>query len=316
MGTSIEWVRGEDGSEGATWNFARGCSRVDTACEHCYAQSLAHRFRGKGQPYEGLTVLGKHGPRWTGEVRFLPEALSIPLNWRKGRRVFPCSMSDAFHGDLTNEQIAAAFGVMAATPQHTYVMTTKRAGAMRGWFSWIERQTSEGQNEADVCMALAEQEMGHRYDLNPSDRVVQWPLPNVHLGVSAGTQASADERIADLLETPAVVRWMSLEPLLEPIDLYAFLQTEDRDAALKALGGHVLPGLDWVVVGGESGPGARPCNIEWIEDIVRQCKAANRPAFVKQIGTAAGLRDRKGSDMQEWPEALRVREMPAAKGAV
>ena len=353
MATSIEWVRGEDGAAGETWNFARGCSRVDTACQNCYAQNLAHRFSGKNQPYEGLTALGKHGPRWTGEVRFIPEQLSTPLKWRKPRRIFPCSMSDAFHADLTNEQIAAAFGVMAATPQHTYVMTTKRADRMREWFAWAEQRGKEydlmrhGMPSAllacawEACSgdAWGDVEPPSNWDMpTPNLFGSQWPLPNVHLGVSAGTQASADERIADLLETPAAVRWVSLEPLLESVGIEAFLKTPARDECLVILGGEPGPGLDWVVVGGESGPGARLCNVEWIRDVLRQCHNANVPCFVKQLGAfpASGdalatgefrttgdgrcqvrmavpslkLQDAKGGDMAEWPEDLRVRQLP------
>jgi len=332
VSTSIEWVRGEDGVEGATWNFARGCSRISAECTACYAERMAHRFSGKDQPYDGLTVLGKQGPRWTGEVRFIPEALSVPLKWRKPRRIFPCSMSDAFHESLTNEQIAAAFAIMAATPQHTYVMTTKRATRMRDWFAWVAREA-----EGDVPRGLLHNAIGLIYnDVHPGIQnhdtctpldvaseaccdLDGWPLPNVHLGVSAGTQESANERVLELLETPAAVRWVSVEPMLEPILLTRLRQ--DEVYTVDALTGDVWQGrtvdrgcserLDWVVVGGESGPGARACDSSWIRGIIAQCKGAGTACFVKQLGTVAGLKDRKGADWLEWPNDLRVRDYPA-----
>jgi protein gp37 len=159
----------------------------------------------------------------------------------------------------------------------------------------------------------------------------RWPLPNVWLGVSVEDQAAADERIPALLDTPAAVRSLSCEPLLEPVDLEPWL----RRVATSGPGWRMTGGsamaiadivLDWVIVGGESGPGARPCDVGWIRDIVGQCRAAEVPVFVKQAGSKPyddisltdgrflarlRLRDRAGRDMSEWPEDLRVREWPS-----
>jgi protein gp37 len=123
--SDIEWTD-------ATWNLVRGCALVSPGCEKCYAMRFAHRFSGEGKRYEGLTVVGKHGPRWTGRARPAPEVLSDPLRWKRPRRIFVNSMSDLFHEDVTNEYIAAVFGVMAATPRHTYQILTKRALAIAG----------------------------------------------------------------------------------------------------------------------------------------------------------------------------------------
>lgn len=148
----------------------------------------------------------------------------------------------------------------------------------------------------------------------------RWPLRNVWLGVSAENQSTADNRIDDLLNTPAAVRFMSCEPLLGPIDMFAFLKTEKRDECLKALknGGSPEPGIDWVIVGGESGHGARPCDIEWIRSIKAQCESASVPVFVKQLGANSTFNgvacvpyvDRKGGDILEWPSDLQVRQFP------
>lgn len=147
----------------------------------------------------------------------------------------------------------------------------------------------------------------------------RWPLPNVWLGVSVENQEAADERIPLLLQTPAAVRFLSCEPLLERVDLNRVPRLSHPCA--PSLNGR---GIGWVIVGGESGPGARPCELAWIRSIVDQCRAAGVPAFVKQLGATPIRqteddqlwhieRDRKGGDMNEWPPDLRVREFPEAR---
>jgi protein gp37 len=219
------------------------------------------------------------------DLRLVPEKLTEPLRWKKPRRVFVNSMSDLFHEDLSAAYIADVFAVMARTPQHTYQVLTKRPERM-------------------LMLLLA-----------PPAGVEPWPLPNVWLGVSVENQHFADERIPLLLQTPAAVRFISAEPLLDAVDLSPFLPVE-------TIGGVELERwLDWVIVGGESGPGARPFNIEWARSIVQQCQAAGVPVFVKQLGRFAiddsngtafrmALRSTKGGESSEWPADLRVREFP------
>lgn len=347
-GTEISWTD-------ATWNPVVGCSRVSAGCEHCYAERFAHRFSGPGGRYEGLTVLGKKGPRWTGKVRLVPEQLDRPLRWKRPRRIFVNSMSDLFHEELTNEDIAAVFGVMAAAPQHVFQVLTKRPERMVRWF---EAQASRVgiDHWAARCVGMAAYRItgGRTKDfLSWVDRLWEyrtreetrrlWPLPNVWLGVSVEDQKTADERIPLLLETPAAVRWVSYEPALGPVDFTRLTLLRPVGLApgawLNALTGHVRgpddlwpAHLDWIVVGGESGPGARPFDVSWARSVVQQCKAANVPAFIKQLGAspmwspdergdwwkgphvtsqgAPRFRDRKGADPAEWPEDLRVREFP------
>lgn len=282
--TKIQWTD-------ETWNPVVGCSRVSPGCENCYAERVAHR--GLTDRHRGLTVVGKHGPRWTGEARFVPEALSKPLHWRKPRRVFVNSMSDLFHDDITFEQIAAVFGVMAATPHLTYQVLTKRPARMLEFMRWIGRTSG--------C-------------------ATEWPLPNVWLGVSVEDQRRADERIPLLLECPAAVRFLSGEPMLEAIDLRRWTNDEHGRRHIGA-----PAGIGWVIVGGESGPGARPCSLGWIRSVVEPCGAAGVPVFVKQLGARPQLwerdgihgflhlRDRKGGDPSEWPEDLRVQEFPEVR---
>lgn len=299
--SSIEWT-----SE--TWNPVLGCSRVSAGCEHCYAETFVHR--GLTEAHRGLTVLGKHGPRWKGTVRFLPERLETPLRWKKPRRVFVNSMSDLFHEALSNEQIAAVFGVMAACPQHMFQVLTKRAKRMREWFAWIADRASGGMPaEIDVrgyaCYVLSRLSphgllpIGIDSGLNRTPVEPRWPLPNVHLGVSCEDQATAAERIPDLLACPAAVRWVSYEPALAAVD-FGHLDVEAAGShpewcVIDALTGRHrdmgrpcpdVPHLDWIVVGGESGPRARPFDLAWARSVITQCRTANCPAFVKQLGGA------------------------------
>lgn len=262
-----------------TWNPTRGCSLVSPGCTNCYAMKIAHRFNGKGQPYEGLTRMTEygHGPVWNGKIREVADdALTAPSSWKKPARIFVNSMSDLFHEGVRDDFIADVFDVMIHSPQHTFQVLTKRPHRMREW-------------------------MGANFPLPPF---------NVWLGVSVENRATADERIPILMETPAAVRFLSVEPLLEHVDLCLLAR---------------WPRPDWVIIGGESGPNARPCNVIWIRSILNYCRAAEVPAFVKQIGArpfappctsacatihGSQPKDRHGGDPAEWPEDLRVREFP------
>lgn len=287
--TGINWTD-------ATWNPIRGCSRVSEGCRNCYAERVAARFSKKGQPYHGLAVMRTSklavtneggSPHWTGDVRFIPEHLADPLRWKKPRRIFVNSMSDLFHESLTNEQIAAVFGVMAASPRHTFQVLTKRAKRMREWFAWVD--TTQRSGHAMLCTAAAWELLG---DWRGNGAICweeggfaePWPLPNVWIGVSVENQAAAWVRIPDLLATPAAVRFLSCEPLLGPVGLKAVGSFRGEDlSALEEVVGHVnRPAIDWVIIGCESGPGARPCATEWIRLIRDQCAEARVPIWLKQ----------------------------------
>lgn len=299
--TSIEWTD-------VSWNPVRGCSLVSAGCANCYAMKFAHRFSGAGKPYEGLTELGPQGARWTGKIRLVHELLVDPLRWRDPRRIFVNSMSDLFHEDVPDEFIEKVLTTIVHSPRHCYQVLTKRPERMR---DFMQRWT---------CM---------------NGR----PLPNVWLGVSIEDQQTADERIPILLQTPAAVRWVSAEPLLGPVsfrwakwDNWKDGQGNERPVVNQHDG---LRMLDWIVVGGESGPGARPCDLTLIRSIVGQCQAAGVSVFVKQLGSKPEeyvfqnigydgegnieddgrmelikLKNRKGNDPAEWPADLRVRQWP------
>lgn len=206
----------------------------------------------------------------------------------KRQRIFVCDMTDLFLDAIQDEWIDRIFAHVAFNWQHTYQVLTKRPERALVYFERLN-----GRN--GLCANLGD------------SSVCVWPLPNLHLGVSVEDQATANTRIPILLQIPAAVRFVSAEPLLSHVDL-----------------GLAITGLDWVIVGGESGRGARPCDLAWIRSIRDQCRAAGVPAFLKQLGSAPfdvaeadrlldlGVRDPKGGDPAEWPADLRVREFPSA----
>jgi protein gp37 len=258
-----------------TWNPVTGCTKVSQGCKHCYAERDWHRLQ--------------HLPRFAGraftDVVCHPERLDQPLRWAKPRLIFVNSMSDLFHEDVPDEFIDQVFAVMALAKQHTFQVLTKRPERMREYArgNWQPRM------------------MGHmrKFGRIPDGRgvmlqTINGNLPNVWLGVSVEDQATADQRIPILLQTPAAVRWISAEPLLGPIDLnrLQFLGGEVGDK-MSALSGRYLaaygtksgaPKLDWVVVGGESGPKARPMHPDWVRILRDQCAAAVVQFMLKQWG--------------------------------
>lgn len=271
------------------------CVRVSPGCQSCYAERLNVRLGGPAYRVGADTI------------RLDQKLLADPLTWRKPRMVFCCSMTDLFLEQVTNEQIAAIFGVMAACPQHCFQCLTKRPQRMKEWFAWV---TSQDRDPRWVLADAATQAgVAARWTEHPP-AVWQWPLPGVWIGVSCEDQKRADERIPILLQVPAAVRWISYEPALEAVDFSAHLA-----------GGQI----SWVVGGGESGPNSRACDVEWLRSMVRQCRAVGCRAFVKQlgrrpyqsprydVGTGYELRLKhpKGEDPAEFPEDLRVREWPS-----
>jgi protein gp37 len=289
-GTGIEWTE-------ATWNPIAGCTPVSPGCLNCYAATMSARLAAMGQQkYVGLTVKRDGRQVFNGRINFDEAALSIPLKRKPPTMYFVNSMSDLFHEDVPQEFVARVFDTMWQT-EHVYQILTKRPDRMACSI------------DALLYPALADK-----------------MLENIWLGTSVEGVAQLN-RINQLRGCRAVVRFLSLEPLLED------------------LGGLNLRGIHWVIVGGESGVKARPCNVDWVRSIVRQCQAAAVPVFVKQLGsnvewsgTQGGygdgpsncwpegfdheqvnggwrvrLRDKKGGYQFEWPEDLRIREMPDAK---
>lgn len=291
--TAIEWTH-RPGTKGRTWNPTKGCSRISEGCRHCYAEQQGGRIvrMGKGKPtiYDDLVKKVGDEWRWTGKVPLFTDVLSEPLRWRDPSTVFVNSMSDLFHESLSNEQIAAVFGVMAATPQHTYIILTKRAKRMREWFEWISNAASAEQlTEAAFCAVMAQSRGSFQLRRETRDAMdkTTWPLASVWLGVSVENQDAADERIPELLETPAVIRLLSCEPLLGPVDaklrgcFHEGAGTAERPDELEDHS-ECAARISWVISGCESGQGARRCEAEWLRSLRDQCDTAGVPYFLKQ----------------------------------
>lgn len=311
--------------QGYTWNPTRGCSRVSPGCVHCYAEGIAGRFAGKGLAFDGYAkrVAGK--PRWTGKVDLLPEKLADPLRTHKPGAIFVNSMSDLFHESLTFEEIAAVVGVMAATPWHLHMTLTKRAKRMREWFEWYAAEHSyvtDGKYtgkflDADAAMESAMALVTEKEARRIGDAEWQpWPLPNWRIGVSAEDQERWDERVPELLRCPAVFRFVSAEPLLGEIQTHIMdgarlldpLSGESWTLGRRG-GGEVEHGatLHQIIVGPESGHGARPMDMDWARSIRDQCQAAGCAFFMKQVVTDKG----KKLGIDHFPEDLKIQDSVA-----
>jgi len=235
-----------------------------------------------------------------------PDALDQPLRWKRPRRIFVNSMSDLFHKDIPEDFIADVFAVMAAAQQHTFQVLTKRHARMR---SLLNSKDFAGRvNRAYCCLPS---------DI-PAIRGYAWPLRNVWLGVSAEDQHWADIRIPALNQTPAAIRFVSAEPLIGPIRLHrghGHCPTHDFPGGFCSSPCPDLIRPDWLIIGGESGPGARPMEIDWARTLVRQSREAGITPFVKQLGAVTGIplgAGSHGGDWDAWPADLRIREFPAA----
>lgn len=331
--SKIEWTN-------KTWNPTVGCSKVSAGCQNCYA--IKDQYRMAKNPNSKISSVSsglteKRGNRleWTGQVKFLPARLEQPLHWCKPRMVFVNSQSDLFHESITDEELDQIFAVMALTPQHTYQVLTKRPKRMYDYCKSLGKHNTE--DRLSKAIAKINPNGSAWYEMRGG-----WCLPNLWLGVTVENQQTANERIPLLLQTPAAIRFLSCEPLLERVDLR---QVGQGAEIWDSLNGQFLkddysldvcPTLDWVIVGGESGHNARPCDIDWIESIVTQCVEANISCFVKQLGSNAVAQKEwavingaslsmvgskyslpnitgKGSNPDEWPASLRVRQFPKTK---
>lgn len=329
--TGIEWTD-------ASWPIHAGCKEISAGCANCYAARLtATRLKGT-EKYRGLAVIGANGhPHFTGETRMYGDHLKWPLKWRKPRKIFVDDMSDLFYEGHSDEDIDRVFGVMwaclylgprdAEYDGHVFQVLTKRAARMRDYLSsdrrrrWAEHAVRFGGGEDPD--GLFDQTAGW-----------QGPHPRIWVGVSCEDQRAANERVLELVATPAAVRFVSAEPLLGPIDFTRIAVSRSPHNALT--GEHLTESahavdwsrLDWIIVGGESGPRARRCNVAWIRSIVEQCRATGTPCFVKQMGAQprAAHDEHEAEDLRwtgpmsatrgahgdphQWPEDLRVREFP------
>lgn len=306
--TKIEWAD-------SSWNPIRArnrdtgkigwfCTHVSPGCGDstgggCYAETINHRL-GTGIDYRAQDLAKV-------EIFLDEKMLTQPLRWRRPRRIFVGSMTDLFGEFVPDAMIDCIFAVMALCPQHTFLLLTKRAGRMRGYCA--EPQTPKGITAAafaqarDLPARRGDDATTANWEFSPAR--IKWPLPNVWVGVSVEDQRRADERIPELLATPAAVRWISAEPLLGPVEIDQLC-----DGTLDGLTGNWAYGpdrqrLDWVVCGSESGAGARACDLEWVRSLRDQCISAGVPFFWKQHainGRKVSLPELDGRLWDEYPE--------------
>lgn len=281
--TTISWAD-------KTSNPITGCQM---GCHYCYAADIANRFWGD-RPFT--------------DVQFHPERLEEIFKWRKPQRVFVNSMGDLFGPAVKDEWLDRIFAAMMLNPKHTFQILTKYPERMSRYC-----------NSLDLRRLMS---AGGDWKLPDYAYHIKLPLPNVHLGVTVENQKAADDRIPHLLQTIAAVRFLSCEPLLGPINLERIDWRPDvilralSGIALFPFGGQDYQKINWVIVGGMSGPKAIATPIEHIETIVEQCKSASIPVFVKQLGSKPTLNGKpymaigKGEMMSEWPKHLQIREFP------
>lgn len=303
--SSIEWTD-------ATWNPITGCALASEGCRHCYAARLAATRLRNHPSRAGLARLNAAGEaKFTGQVRFNEEWLTQPLHWKRPRRIFVCAHGDLFAEGVPDEWIDRVFAVMALAPQHTFQVLTKRAARMREYLSATVTSRLIYDTVCDLGIDLPVvliADPAHEPYAPPGTRVHlgRWPLANVWLGVSAEDQKNADERVPELLAAPAAIRFVSAEPLLGPLDFTRLRPSEETRArslsrlpnidALRGawyIDGHVPASidmdlgearLDQIIVGGESGPRARPMHPDWARKIRDDCAAAGTAFFFKQWG--------------------------------
>ena len=309
--TGISWTD-------STWNAIRGCSRVSEGCRFCYAESTAYRFSGEGQPYDGLAVLKNGHASWTGKIEFVEKHLLDPLKWspiltgisngegelkekknkdgsvtvtrERPRRIFVNSMSDLFHENVTDLMRDKIFSVMqhAQSRGHIFQILTKRP---QGMLDYLSNPSLYSRLTVTVDMV---RNMYPKLPITPFSDPARFPLKNIWMGVSI-EDSRVKDRIDILRNVPAAVRFLSIEPLIGDV------------------GELNLEGISWAIVGGESGPHARPMMSHWAESVREQCEAAGVAYYFKQNGEyvdagheefgklPAGEIKYLRSDGHEWP---------------
>jgi len=266
-----------------TWNpLAMRCTPVSDGCKNCWHLRMANRMskNPKIEFYNRVAYGGASDP--------MVKDFESPFRTKKPAVIGVQFMGDLFHHAVTNEQIAATFGVMAACPQHTFMVLTKRPARMADWFRWVVLQDAvcdgvPGSLECAwqiLCAVDHDGPIACKYGPSPD---TPWPIPNVWMGVSVEDQETADERVPLLLKTPAANRFVSCEPLLGPVDFLECGAFETDYTDFSA--GHMeffVSDIDWVIAGAETGPGARQANLDWFRSLRDQCAAADVPFFFKQ----------------------------------
>lgn len=292
--SGIEWKE-------ITWNPVTGCDRVSAGCDHCYALTLARRLKAMGQArYQADGDPRTSGPGFAVTVH--RDAVWEPLRWARPRLVFVNSMSDIAHPRVPRSELARIWAAMALAPRHTFQVLTKRPNrlaALLGSTAFAHEVGRAASGAPHPPAGLVRPGTWTRGD--DGGWAPPWPLPNVWVGTSIETDKYA-WRADFLRRAPAALRFLSCEPLLSP---------------LPSLN---LAGIDWLIIGGESGAGARPMDAAWVRDLLCQCRqpGVSTVPFVKQLGRVAGRElgaGSKGGDWEQWPQDLKVREYPGPAAA-
>lgn len=354
--SSIEWLQGPDGKAGKTWNPLAGCSYQSPGCLNCYAMGMAVRLPTMGlHKYDGTAVRkpGSKRPQWTGQINLGTIAdMDLPLTWAKPKMVFVNSMSDLFHANVPTAFIDQVFVTMWAAQWHTFQVLTKRIE--RAALYLDDRDLPERLAiEALAMMRRRDPEKARIMSVDDFIADLTGPLPNVLIGPSIEDQERANERLpfADRIGKLGWRVMISAEPLLGDVNFGLLRRPTDDDYRGWGEDGPIdfvitkrAQNIAWLIVGGESGNLARPCHLEWIAAIVKQCERAGVPVFVKQTGklvlisndqasewpndggdliyprnwrpryqgedVEVRLQDKKGGTMSQWPERIRVRQAP------
>jgi protein gp37 len=272
--TTIGWCE-------RTWNYLRGCSRKSAGCIFCYAEQMAGRFSGPGQPYEGLAYMKDGRGHWTGKIAAVPAHLEDPLRWQRPSMIFTNSMSDLFHEDLEINAIINSFEIMELADWHIYQTLTKRPERMPEILSSITLRS--GRN------------------------LKKDPLKNVWIGTTIEDDRVAESRAKALGETPAAIRWVSFEPLIGNMDWRRVLRLSKANWAV--FGGESKQGSDK----------PREMEVSWVREGLEACREMNISVYIKQLGWTWASKylhpgkfraDPKGKKMECWPSDLRVQEWP------
>jgi protein gp37 len=275
--SSIEWT-------GPTWNPTTGCDKVSKGCDICYALTMAGRLQAMGQPaYQNDGDPRTSGPGFA--LTMHPDRLDMPFKWRKPGPVFVNSMSDLFHPKVTVEFIAQVVARMVLTPHLQYQVLTKRAPRMYHLMKDPAFWNQVADHVDDLWTQGRGRALPEEFATGP-----WWPLPNLWLGTSVEDPEQAERRIPYLMRTPGK-RFLSMEPLLERVVLDPYVSAGDAR-------------LDWVIVGGESGRGARPLDPEWVSEIAGYCEGQGVAFFMKQMGSVWARANRsrnKGGNPEDWP---------------
>lgn len=276
-----------------TWNPIIGCSKISDGCENCYAETQANirSFNSKTPQYKEVVS----GKRWNGKTTLVKSQLDKPSKWTKPRAIFVCSMGDLFHESVPFEWIDDLFAMMASNPQHLFIVLTKRPHIALKWFnhkdtSWKNEGMQGDERIRYLCY--------HNHGVQIEFEAWKWPLPNVWMITTTENQEELNKRAPYLLQVPAAKRGISIEPMLGPMDIQKWLVPGADGTPEEMERYHDF--IDWVIVGGETGPKARPMHPDWVRSVRDQCHATGTPFFFKQWGEYRQSTEIDKAPLRNW----------------